>query len=335
MRERTDQQRSSPRWFGDGDPERDTLNQVINGHDYYTQTMWSNEPTQTPSSATPVGCLQRLGPTPVFLPPTGVAAGEPEAWDGSNSYDVSGTITSYTWNFGDGTGNVSGANVTHTFAGPGTYTVTLTVNDSSNNPSIETMSVTVPKLLISQILPATFQGSQNSSIELYNPTSSAISLTNWALITLDQNFDVTQTLPLSGLGTGSVAPNGYFLEGGGGYALSSYAALDDNELTGLLPNTTVLLVDPSGNVEDAACMCGPSLSTTGPGPSGAADSTPSSVCCIAVTAARSGSPARRSSPATRWPTSLWCAPSPRTWPGPFCPRIEGSPGPHDRDRRDR
>ncbi|HEX7028486.1 MAG TPA: PKD domain-containing protein [Gammaproteobacteria bacterium] len=46
-----------------------------------------------------------------------------------NASDRDGTIESYAWDFGDGqTG--TGSNVTHTYAGPGKYAVTLTVTDN-------------------------------------------------------------------------------------------------------------------------------------------------------------------------------------------------------------
>ena len=51
-------------------------------------------------------------------------------FDGSKSYDADGDNLSYLWNFGDGnTGD--GAKVTHVYSKPGTYTVSLTVNDNS------------------------------------------------------------------------------------------------------------------------------------------------------------------------------------------------------------
>lgn len=50
-------------------------------------------------------------------------------FDGSGSTDADGTISSYAWNFGDGS-NGTGAKPSHTYAEPGTYDVTLVVTDS-------------------------------------------------------------------------------------------------------------------------------------------------------------------------------------------------------------
>jgi len=49
---------------------------------------------------------------------------------GRDSYDPDGFITRWKWNFGDGD-TASTANVTHIYAAPGTYTVTLQVRDNT------------------------------------------------------------------------------------------------------------------------------------------------------------------------------------------------------------
>ena len=63
-------------------------------------------------------------------------------FDASTSDDPDGTIASYEWDFGDG-GTDAGETVTHTFAAPGTYPVTLTVTDDDNAEHSVTEDVTV------------------------------------------------------------------------------------------------------------------------------------------------------------------------------------------------
>lgn len=57
-------------------------------------------------------------------------------FDGSNSYDMDGSI-SYSWNFGDGE-NGTGEYINHTYDLAGTYTITLTVTDDYNVTDIDT-----------------------------------------------------------------------------------------------------------------------------------------------------------------------------------------------------
>jgi PKD repeat protein len=52
------------------------------------------------------------------------------SFDASDSQDPDGSITSYDWDFGDGSLHGSGQTATHTYATPGPYTVTLTVTDN-------------------------------------------------------------------------------------------------------------------------------------------------------------------------------------------------------------
>jgi PKD repeat protein len=55
-------------------------------------------------------------------------ASESMIFYGTNSYDADGYITSYYWDFGDGT-NGTGGVVTHNYVNPGNYTVSLNVTD--------------------------------------------------------------------------------------------------------------------------------------------------------------------------------------------------------------
>lgn len=63
------------------------------------------------------------------------------SFNGSGSSDDNG-ITSYSWNFGDGSTG-SGVNASRTYAAGGTYNVTLTVRDAANQSNSQTRQVTV------------------------------------------------------------------------------------------------------------------------------------------------------------------------------------------------
>ncbi len=63
-------------------------------------------------------------------------------FDGSGSNDSDGSITSYSWKFGDNTTG-SGVSVSHTYGGGGTYTVELTVTDNGGLTGSSSQNVTV------------------------------------------------------------------------------------------------------------------------------------------------------------------------------------------------
>ena len=64
------------------------------------------------------------------------------SFDGSQSSDPDGQITSYAWEFGDG-GSASGATVSHQYAKPGTFTAKLTVTDDSGATTSTTKAIAV------------------------------------------------------------------------------------------------------------------------------------------------------------------------------------------------
>jgi YVTN family beta-propeller protein len=94
--------------------------------------------TVTGTAGTPI----RVGPSPLgvaFTPDqapqaafgsTPAAAGSATGFDASGSTDSDGTVASYRWDFGDGNSETTaGPAASHVYAGPGSYTVTLTVTD--------------------------------------------------------------------------------------------------------------------------------------------------------------------------------------------------------------
>ncbi len=63
--------------------------------------------------------------------------------DASDSNDPDGTISSYSWDWGDNSANGSGKTASHQYAAAGTYTIKLTVTDNDNQTNSVSHDVTV------------------------------------------------------------------------------------------------------------------------------------------------------------------------------------------------
>jgi PKD repeat protein len=144
-------------------------NQVIDRHDYFLQDEFSNV------GAT---CLQRPAgqpPDAVFSAPTTIPDDAPVTFDASGSHDTNqgGTITSYSWDFGDGSGD-SGVTVSHAYTSPGTYSVTLTVTNSLGYSALVTHTILVKQSPVASFTlpggpvpagqPVAFDGSASSDV---------------------------------------------------------------------------------------------------------------------------------------------------------------------------
>ena len=64
------------------------------------------------------------------------------AFNAAASSDPDGSLSSYSWNFGDGSTG-SGESVGHTYANPGNYTATLTVSDDGGATATANQTITV------------------------------------------------------------------------------------------------------------------------------------------------------------------------------------------------
>lgn len=110
------------------------FNQAIGAGHYYLQQEWSNDIDD---------CAQRVDPpVPTISNPGAVTAGQPAFFDAGASSPGSGGISSYGWDFGDG-GTAKGPGPTHTFQAPGTFTVTLTLEDDGGFTFSTTRQVAV------------------------------------------------------------------------------------------------------------------------------------------------------------------------------------------------
>ncbi|GEM_PF-174999 len=74
--------------------------------------------------------------------PTAPTMMQPVAFDASISTD-DGEIVTYLWEFGDGTEEQLGSNVSHVYENPGTWEVTLWVTDDNDQTSSSTQSITI------------------------------------------------------------------------------------------------------------------------------------------------------------------------------------------------
>ncbi len=109
----------------------------------YVQFSWATAAAATPDA---INNGQSFGSAPVNNAP--VAAFTQSCtelsctFDASTSSDSDGSITSYSWDFGNGN-SATGVNASQTFAADGTYNVTLTVTDNDGATATSTVAVTV------------------------------------------------------------------------------------------------------------------------------------------------------------------------------------------------
>ena len=106
--------------------------------------------------------------------------------------DPDGTVVSYSWNFGDGT-NGTGATVSHTYAAPGIYTVTLTVTDNAGATSSDTMILKIFDTIQGGIDAAFAGDTVEVMAGIYTPSSTII-INKDALILFGPQADIDPRL---------------------------------------------------------------------------------------------------------------------------------------------
>ncbi|MFM7272084.1 MAG: PKD domain-containing protein [Actinomycetes bacterium] len=137
--------------FGDGTGDTGSMpaHTYTQGGSYsVAMTVTDNEGTSTTLVRTVLVQAPNVPPTAVWTP---AVVGRTVAFTGSDSFDPDGIIISYFWDFGDGSDPISpdevservGANPSHTYASPGTYSVSLTVTDDRGSTSQLTADVVI------------------------------------------------------------------------------------------------------------------------------------------------------------------------------------------------
>jgi len=97
----------------------------------------SGSPFAAGTNVGPVVILPDQGPVAAFSA-TAAPADSATSFSGLASTDPDGTVARYDWSFGDGaSGQNGGPTPAHTYAAPGTYTVTLTVTDNAGCSTAE------------------------------------------------------------------------------------------------------------------------------------------------------------------------------------------------------
>jgi PKD repeat protein len=125
----------------------------------YTVSLTVKDTTGATNTAYRTVTVSDRPPTAAFNPTEAtVLAGSSVSFDGTQSSDPDGTISGYSWNFGDGTGS-SASQPSHSYTEPGTYNATLRVTDNSGNSSSVTHQITVIapppiQVLVESIIPA-------------------------------------------------------------------------------------------------------------------------------------------------------------------------------------
>jgi PKD repeat protein len=112
-----------------------TTGVVVLGHNSQTRRYWHNElPLGTPELQADFSATPRAGVAPLIVSFTDTSTGSPTSWS---------------WDFGDGTSS-SEQHPSHTYAAAGTYTVSLIVTDATGASSTGTRSgyVTVTNDLV-------------------------------------------------------------------------------------------------------------------------------------------------------------------------------------------
>ena len=197
---------------------------------------------------------------------------QPVEFDGTGSSDASGTLTSYTWDFGDGSTG-SGAIASHTYVALGTYTVVLTVGNGCGVTDSDVTSATIFECNSTNAF--LLGGYKQINLQSGKPTW----CTQIEAIGYDVNDIDLSSIVLRSAGTGSVgeihALSDKTSVGGdrNGNGLSEVSACfrkeDLRQLFSNVTGTQQLQVTLAGNLSTGGSICAATLTVTVKGGGGA------------------------------------------------------------------
>ena len=133
--------------FGDGSTTGQ-LSTASRTHTYtspgtYTVELTVRDGNGNTDTATRTVTVEDTSPKAAFAPSTfDSQTGESVSFDASASTDAEGAISSYRWEFGDGS-TANGPTQTHTYTSGGIYTIRLTVTDSNGNTDVREKDINI------------------------------------------------------------------------------------------------------------------------------------------------------------------------------------------------
>jgi PKD repeat protein len=154
-------------------------------------------------------------------------------FNGGTSTDSDGVISDYSWNFGDGSGPVTGVSPTHVYSAAGTYEVVLTVTDDYGTSDTDTISVTVVDNIAPTAAASVTPGNGKTNITTFNFRPAGTTDSDGTIASYSWDFGDGSAL--------STAANPSKMYSTAGNYLVTLTVTDDNGATGTATTSVTVL----------------------------------------------------------------------------------------------